>query len=165
MVCPHCRSEVAVEEARCPNCGALVAEGDATREYVPVESHRGADESRRGVPLFLWPMLSVTMEILAAASLWLPATRQNYPLSILLGAAMYAFLFLDIGWLSRRGLKGAWKISVILPPWYLYLRAKKTNRKYAWFTISLIVLIGCVSAYMIDTVIAMTMRSSLGPFL
>lgn len=78
---------------------------------------------------------------------------------------MYLFLFVDIGWLSRIGVKGAWKISVIIPPWYLYLRAKRTNRKYGWFVISLIALIGCISAYMIDTVITLTMRSSLGYYL
>lgn len=165
MMCPNCRSEVELEETNCPNCGAVVSAMDATREYTPVESHHESATKERRLPLFFWPLLSVAMEILAVGSLWYPPTRGNYPLSISLGAGMYVFLLADIVWLARIGLKGPWKISVIIPPWYLYLRAKKTNRRYVWFVLSLIALIACISAYMIDTVVSMTMRSSLGPYL
>lgn len=109
-------------------------------------------------------MLIVILEILALVCLWYPIPG-NYTYSIALAAGMVIFMIVDLIYLSHIGVRGAWKISIIILPWYLYLRAKKTNGKYIWFTLSLIAIIAAISIYIVDTIISLTIHSSFGRYL
>ena len=53
-------------------------------------------------------------------------------------------IFWDVDWhyLKSLGIRGAWRIwGFFLPPVYLFIRAKKTNKNYVWGIVAVVVLL------------------------
>lgn len=128
MYCSKCGAKIPDGAQFCGSCGAKVTPPGGQKAEPPV---RAQQAEGTGIQLNTWPMvidivygIILILTLIAANdfSLLLPLAM----IASILALAMFVLMIVDIRYLSKIGIRGGWKWSVLIFPLQLFLRAYKT---------------------------------------
>ena len=159
MFCSNCGTKVGDEMKFCPHCGARLSPMAEKTAGRPAEQASAAAQATS--PGTVQQAVPPIKRGAGSATAWL-LVLFSYPLAILLNLAnmsaevqaivqllaLFVFLALDVSKLRAAGIETSrWSwTGVVLLPAYLFIRARKTNRRYGCAITACILLVLALAA-------------------
>lgn len=158
MFCSNCGTKVGDEMKFCPHCGTRLTPVTEEMAGGPAEQ---AGAAAQATPPGTAQQVPPIKRAAGSATAWL-LVLFSYPLAILLNLAnmsvevqalvqllaLFVFLALDVSKLKAAGVETSrWSwTGVVLLPAYLFIRARKTNRRYGCAITACILLVLALAA-------------------